>query len=78
MEVYFVCRCLIDLKPHYDFTAEMLQVLSNFAEMAVRHIEKDHYLQMQKLVRLLQLFPGLICRCCSDAGRFAAAAGQHA
>lgn len=36
------------------FSAEELQILCNFAEMVVRRLEKDHYVQMEKLVSLLK------------------------
>lgn len=40
----------MDMQPR-KVTAEQMLMLANFAEMAVRYIEKDHYLQMQKMVR---------------------------
>ena len=39
----------MDIKPR-KLAAEELQVLCNFAEIAVRHIEKDHFLQLQQQV----------------------------
>ena len=50
-----MCRCVVDTKPR-ALSAEQLNVLSNFAELAVRQLEKDHVLEMQRLVR-----PSLTC-----------------
>ena len=41
----------MDFKPR-KLSAEQFNVLTNFAELAVRQLEKDHLLQIQKLVRL--------------------------
>ncbi|KAK9808554.1 hypothetical protein WJX73_008047 [Symbiochloris irregularis] len=51
--------CMMDIKPR-RFSAEELQVLANMSEMAVRHIEKDHYLQMQKTTKA-KLLRGFEC-----------------
>lgn len=63
-----VCRCVVDMKPR-TLSAEEFNVLSNFAELAVRQLEKDHLLQLQRLVRLpacsCQL-PGKMC-CMQDS-----------
>ena len=39
----------MDVKPR-SLSAEQLNVLSNFAELAVRQLEKDHLLELQRLV----------------------------
>lgn len=43
------CRCIIDTKPR-KLQAEQYKVLTNFAEMAVRQLEKDHHLDLQRQV----------------------------
>ena len=41
--------CVVDMKPR-ALSVEQLNEVSNFAELAVRQLEKDHVLEMQRLV----------------------------
>lgn len=43
--------CIIDIKPHKDFTPEQYNLLAQFSELAVREIEKDKLQLLQKMVR---------------------------
>ena len=43
--------CIIDIKPHKDFTPEQYNLLAQFAELAVREIEKDKLQLLQKMVK---------------------------
>ncbi len=43
--------CIIDIKPHKEFTPEQYNLLAQFAELAVREIEKDKLAQLQKMVQ---------------------------
>ena len=43
--------CIIDLQPHKDFTLDQYNLLAQFAELAVREIEKDKLALLQKMVR---------------------------
>ena len=51
-DVHVGCRCVVDVKPRV-LSAEEYNMLSNFAELSVRQLEKDHLLQLQRLVRTL-------------------------
>lgn len=42
-----VCRCVVDLKPR-QLDTEQLALLCNFAEMAVREMEKDKLSGLQR------------------------------
>lgn len=44
-----LCSCVLDTQPR-KLDVEQLNVMSNFAELAVRHIEKDKRLHKQKQV----------------------------
>lgn len=55
--------CIIDIKPHKDFTAEQYNLLAQFAELAVREIEKDKLELLQKMVKA-----GNTLNLSSDAG----------
>jgi serine/threonine protein kinase len=43
--------CIIDIKPHKEFTSEQYNLLAQFAELAVREIEKDKLNLLQKMVQ---------------------------
>ena len=41
------CSCVVDMQPH-KMSAEQLNTLANFAEMVIRHVEKDHYIELKR------------------------------
>lgn len=43
--------CIIDIKPRKEFTPEQYNLLAQFAELAVREIEKDKLNLLQKMVQ---------------------------
>ena len=44
-------RCVVDQAPRQVHSQDLM-VLVNMAEMVVRHLERDHLLDLQKLVSL--------------------------
>jgi len=43
--------CIIDTKPHKEFTSDQYNLLAQFAELTVREIEKDKLNLLQKMVQ---------------------------
>ena len=47
--------CVIDTKPHKDFSSSKYNLLAQFAELAVREIEKDKLMILQRMVEKQRL-----------------------
>lgn len=53
--------CVIDTKPHVEFTSSKYNLLAQFAELAVREIEKDKLKILQKMVEKQRTSSSISC-----------------